>query len=220
MRDNETFEHESYGVLQISRTPGTSRPLFGYNIKHQNTIALRISHAKECRQFQNSHYMNTKQIIEVEMSPSQFAEALTSLNVGNGVPVTIRSIKGEDIADFPETDFKETAKKELNKEMNELADKLKTLSEEATAILSRTGNIKAGEKEKVLRDIESVIQEVRSNIPFVHDCFQRTIDETINQAKAEIDTCMTVYKENVGKAAIQDMKNPLLDSCIIDRKQE
>ena len=164
--------------------------------------------------------MDTKRIIEAEMSPSQFAEALTSLNVGNGVPVTIRSIKGEDIADFPETDFKETAKKELNKEMNELADKLKTLSEEATAILSRTGNIKAGEKEKVLKDIESVIQEVRSNIPFVHDCFQRTIDETVKQAKAEIDTCMTVYKENVGQAAIQDMKNPLLDSCIIDRKQE
>lgn len=84
--------HESYGLAQFSRIGGKSGKLFGSSIEHQHFIELTISRASRSRQFQHDHYMPDQELISVFMSPTQFAELLTSLNVGTGVPVTIKHI--------------------------------------------------------------------------------------------------------------------------------
>jgi hypothetical protein len=211
---NETPEtHESYGLLSLSRVTGTPRALFGSTIQHGDTIQLSISKGELTRSYQQNRYMDREELIEVEMSAAQFAEAITTLNVGCGVPVTLRRVAGKQIAEPPSVDFKERAKNELKEEMGELAKRIDTLAKDAKEILERKGApIKAEEKKKILDDLYALVTEVRSNIPFAHECFQGAVDETVVHAKAEVDACLTTMRERLGQQVLDGkISVPLLD---------
>lgn len=217
MRDNimnqEPEKHESYGLLSIGRTQGTPQSLFGSTIKHGDTIQLSISRADVSRNFQKNWYHDRETLIEIEMSAPQFAEAITTLNVGVGVPVTLRRVAGKTMPNPPDVDFKESSKKELRKEMGELAKTIDELSKDAKEILERKGKpITSSEKEKLLKDLMFLTQEVRSNIPFAHECFQKSVEETVVEAKAAVDACFTGMRERLGQKALEGkIEIPLLE---------
>ena len=220
--ESETKKHESYGLLSLSRIQ-VSPPcaLFGSSIRHGNTISLRISEGIERRDFQRSWYMDGERFIEVEMSAAQFAEAITTLNVGCGVPVTVRYVKGDEYdkdnrrfrENPPEINFKDRAQSELKSEMMELGERIEELSKDAKEVLERKGTtIKAGEKEKLLRDLMFLVQEIRSNIPFAHECFQKSVEHTVVEAKSEVDSCMTAMREKLGQAVLDHkIEIPMLE---------
>ena len=221
--NQEDEKHESYGVVGFSRvqvTPPTN--LFGSSIKHGNVISLRIGTAKRRRDFQRDWITKDESLIEVTMSATQFADAITSLNVGDGVPCTIDFVKG-DVWDKekrryrtnpPETDFKKRSQGELKKEMSELTERLEKLSNDAKIILESKGTIKAEDKKTLLHGIAMLIQEVNSNIPFVHKCFQGAVEKTVTEAKGEIDATYQAIRERLGDKAIQEHKleTPILDA--------
>lgn len=79
--------------------------LFGSSIKHHDIITLRISPAYMDRDLNyDRYYAENHPYIEINMSQSQFAQAITSLNMGAGVPVTLRQINGEYIEPCPFVD--------------------------------------------------------------------------------------------------------------------
>ena len=76
-------------MLSFHRTRSShASALFGSSIKHKDTIRLEISHGELERGLNHDWYHANKCIVECEMSQSQFAEAITSMNMGDGVPVT------------------------------------------------------------------------------------------------------------------------------------
>ena len=205
--------HESFGLLSLARIQGTPRPLFGSTIRHGDTIRLTISEGEVYRDFQKNRFTDGKQFIEVEMSQSQFAEAITTLNVGCGVPVTLRHVAGKQMPPPPSVDFKERAKNELKAEMGELTERIDELSKDAKEILNSKGTIKAGDKKKLLDDLMFIVQEVRSNIPFAHECFQEAVEETVTHAKAEVDACLTTMREKLGQQVLDGkIEVPLLET--------
>ena len=221
----ESEKHESYGMLGFSRvTINPPTNLFGSSIKHGNLITLRIHQAERRRDYQRDWISAGERLIEIQMSASQFADAITSMNIGDGVPVTIEYVKGDtwdkDKRQFrdspPEVDFKTKAQGELKSEMEEMAERINELSKDAKEILERKGTtIKAGEKEKLLRDLEYLVQEVRSNIPFAHQCFTEAVEKTVTEAKGEIDATYQTMRERLGDKALAEHKHdievPLLD---------
>jgi len=119
MDDRTTIEHESFAMLGITRSSCSfSQNLFGSSIQHNHTIRLKIAPAKIDQMLNRDWFhANTKPYIEVEMSYSQFAEAITSMNVGDGVPVTLRRLDGRMIEDCPQFDKRQEFEKEFEKEM-------------------------------------------------------------------------------------------------------
>lgn len=86
----EKIQHESFGMIQITRVSGGDRNLFGSSIPHGNTIRLSIHHATLSRELNRDWYFaDTKAFVEVEMSYTRFAEAIANMN-SSGVPVTVR----------------------------------------------------------------------------------------------------------------------------------
>ena len=83
-RDRE--EHESYGLVGVSRISGSDRNLFGSSIRHKNTMMLRVKRANKERHLNRDWYHANETIVEVEMSPVQYAEMISSPNVGEGIP--------------------------------------------------------------------------------------------------------------------------------------
>lgn len=82
--------HSGYGVMTITRqqvNPPTA--LFGSSIKHGNVINVTISHADLKRGINHDWYHANGRICEIELSLSQFADMITSIGNGDGVPCTI-----------------------------------------------------------------------------------------------------------------------------------
>jgi len=207
----EPETHESYGVIGFSRqTCSPAQSLFGSSIKHGNMIELKIMSGKKYRGYQSDRYSGGKTLCRVILSPTQFAEAITSFNIGDGVPCTVEEVNGDvwnnQTRRFrekcPEVNMRQRANSELKEEMSELGKRVDRLSEDAKEILNSKATLKKADREKLLNDLSSIVQEIRSNIPFVHDCFSESVDKTVTEAKGEIDATYQTLRERLGDKMI------------------
>ncbi len=77
--------------------------MFGSSIMHNNVIRLSTEREGNEDWFLAGTDINDM-IVEVEMSYTQFAEAITSLNIGDGIPVTITKVNGTFVEPCPYSD--------------------------------------------------------------------------------------------------------------------
>ena len=215
MRDDLTSgngqeTHESYGILSLSRVScSQGQNLFGSSVRPHNIVTLKISTAKRQREFQKDWIHDDKTLIEVEMSPAQFAEAITTMNVGCGTPVTLKYVTGDKSnhrSGCPDENFRRVMQTELKEEMAILGKKLAKLTATTKELLKGSGALKKADREQILNDIDQLEMEVNSNIPFVHECFNEAIDKTMTAAKSELDAVVSHVKMSLGEKAIAELK--------------
>lgn len=94
----QRLTHPSFGKIEIVRgTCSQSQNLFGSSIKQHAYISIAIHKAVLYRGLNSDTiFSEGAPIVEVQMSPSQFADAITSLNSG-GTPCTIEYMNGQKI---------------------------------------------------------------------------------------------------------------------------
>jgi hypothetical protein len=215
-------EHPAYGMLAINRVS-----LGGYKVKHRffgsdlddhfSCIRIRIGHGARVRGTGHDYFRAVDRIIEVDLTSSQFADMLTCMNVGDGVPCTIRAIKSESVPELPVTntaadrsraDLQRTAK-QIVVDAKKLLKKMETVFGEKT--------VKKADMAGLLKDLGMVIQGIESNIPFALTTVQEAISTTISHAKAEIASfaAMTAQRASAalppGDSSLEDINNrPLL----------
>ena len=183
--------HPSYATLQFSRVHGSSTNLFGSSIKHKDTISMRVRNATISRNLNNDFIMGEDEIIECEMSYSQFAEAITSMNQGTGVPVTLRFHQGEGrIEECPFIDKRTQIENEFEEQIDKANEKINTLIKEVSDLFSDKKNIGKADREEILKKLLKVQQEVGSNSKFVYSQFNEQMDKTTMEAKGEIEAFM------------------------------
>lgn len=185
MFDNEKTRNEDYmGMISWSKSYNASpRNLFGTEIKTDNPITLRISKAEETRDLSRNWYHSLGQIVEIEMSPIQWAEFLTSGNT-SGTPCTIRYIGEQRMSDPKETEMFN----DYNEEIEEHFDKFKEIEDVVKSAID-------SKKPMGLKDLNSLlckIHNVISNMDFVKDSFKEDMNNIVGKAKAEFNA----YVEN------------------------
>jgi len=190
--DEKKENHESFGMLQISRrtcTPPIN--VFGSSVKTSNPIHLTITTATKYRSLNRHWFHSNKELIEIYMSPAQFSDAITSLNAGSGTPVTIDHVGGEKMAECPEVDQRQLFEDEFDKDMKNIAKELSELTDLAEKLLTAKGTLKSADKKSLLSRIRSAEQNVRADVPFVYSQFNTAMDKTTSEAKAEIESFVT-----------------------------
>lgn len=184
--------HESYGVLKFSRVRRSGNThLFGSSIKHSDTIVMQVSTASMNRDLNSDWVMGEDKILECEMSYSQFAEAITSMNIGVGTPITLRSTQlNPNIEDCPfvdkRTQFEQEFKENLRKQ-NETANKLLN---DVTELFKDKKTFNKGDKESILSMLNQLQMAIGSNQEFMYTQFNRQMDKTTREAKGEIEAFM------------------------------
>ena len=182
--------HPSYGMLYFGRMQtNPPRALFGSSIKHSNPIIMKVCHADLERGINRDWYHAEGKIVEVEMSQSQFAEAITSLNVGDGVPCTLRFTELDGY--IPECDFTskvEQFKGEFSNQLSGVQNDLKTIIKEVEDILETRKTLRKSDKEKILSALYKVQADVGCNAEYVLDSFNEQMDKTMTEAKGEIES--------------------------------
>lgn len=126
MDNNNLKTHPSYGMIRISQAQGSESVLFGSSIKHSRTINITISQGALMRELNADHFLENGQILNIELSPTQFADAITS--IGSAVPCTLRWRESVGPIEYPEYENKkETFRKEFNKIVDDSYEKCGTL---------------------------------------------------------------------------------------------
>jgi hypothetical protein len=208
-------KHPSYGLIQFSRRSHNGASLFGSSIQSRETVSLTISRAKHKRDLADDWYYSENEIIEVEMSQIQFAELITSFNRGEGIPCTIRHV---DFERYPEPPFQSKADifhSEFQNKMHNFSVDIQKNMEQAIDILKNKNNIGKGDRDVILKGLESLMQELSSNIPFVAEQFTESMQHTVLEAKGEIEAFIENKIRTTGLEALGFKKEdhtPLIDN--------
>jgi ElaB/YqjD/DUF883 family membrane-anchored ribosome-binding protein len=205
-RKSGEFKHPSYGMVQLSRRQGHQH-LFGSALEsHQNYMTLSVRRATYIRDDTGDRYFGSIRgdLIEVDMSSAQFAELITTMNVGMGVPCTIRTVGDQEVPRPPvlETEA-ENIRTEFAKRMKQFATNMNEGVASVEEILKKKGALTAAEKQTIQAHITKVNTELKSNLPFFLDMYQEAAEKISTAAKAEIEAFMTMAVQSAGIAALR-----------------
>jgi len=217
IRDESEWErHESYGMLRFSRITGSSSRLFGSSINHGFSIEFQLFPGRVNRSHHENMYSRDgmKPIAVARMSPAQFATLLTSMEASEGVPVTITRVGGKAMEPPPFRDENAQTVAEFEERMDEVLGKINSVKDEVIKILDER-KLPKGFKERVLSKIEDIMTEMRYNLPFVGEQFQRTVEKTVIEAKAEVDSFITAAIQKTGIAALRKKDRVMLPTIDI-----
>lgn len=211
-------KHPSYGQLQINRVSSNKRvPLYGTANECRETIQLSIHTSVHNRDLNRDWHFADDELIEVEMSPAQFAEAITSLNQGSGTPCTIRRIKGADgryqrIEDPPYKADRDLFDKEFTEKLNETMADMESLIEQAKELGDKK-SITKKDIAQLLGNLSGIRQEIMSNMPFVARSFSEHMGNVVSSAKIEFESFVEGKLRSSGMEALRDQapKNHLLE---------
>ena len=148
-------------------------------------------------------------IAEVEMSYSQFAEAITSMNIGTGVPVTVRWTEKD--GKIPPCDFvskREQFEDEFKTQRKNATRVSEELIQEVTELFNQKGTLKKADKEDILRKLNKLKMDIGINTDFIVNQFNEQMDKTVMEAKGEIE------------AFYQNKVNTIASAALVEHREE
>ena len=203
--------HPSYGTLLFNRSYGGKTALFGSSIKHNNVITMELKHAEITRELNSDHIFGDKPIVKVEMSYSQFAEAITSFGRGTGIPVTIRYTEKD--GRIPECDFIskiEQFTNEFKNQTNKTMKKSHELIKEVSELFSSKKTLTKSDKDNILKKLNMLKSDIGNNIDFITDQFNEQMDKTVMEAKGEIESFCQNKINSIANVALVEHRDELL----------
>lgn len=203
--------HPSYGTLAFSRRTGGATPLFGSSIEHRDTIAMTLYHANVTRGLHEDRVYGNKAIAEVEMSYSQFAEAITSMNMASGVPVTIRWTEKD--GKIPPCDFvskREQFADEFKEKRKRATNESQQIIKDVAEMFEQKKNFTKADRQEILSKLSKLSMDIGCNMDFIADQFNEQMDKTVMEAKGEIEAFCQNKINSIASAALVEHKDDLL----------
>lgn len=206
MDEDKKLEHESYGMVAFNRQSNSGgATLFGSPLSdHYQTVSIRIATGYAWQGLMGEQrYRGERQIVEVELSAAQFAEAITTMGLGDGVPCTIRRLNGRMLESPPRPPTAtERAHEGFAARMKGFGKTLRTLTAKVDAA---TESLTQKKRAEVRGAVAGVVMEVEQNIPFFLELFTEAAVKVTNVAKAEADAWLTTVVHRAGLAHLRGL---------------
>jgi len=151
-----------------------------------------------------------KNIVSFKMSPTQFADAITSINVGSGTPITIEYVTG-DAKSYREEPPYESKTRMFNKEFDQSCKDLAKRFDETLKLAEETHAQK-----RLITEIQQLRQHVASNFPFINKSFTEQMEHTVTEAKGEVEAFVTHTIQSYGLDAIKKQAPQLPEATTIN----
>lgn len=183
--------HPAWAMIGASRvqTGNPGATLFDSDIQHQHTVRVSISTASRKRDLNHDHLFSEREFVEVEMSEAQWASFVSSMNVGNGVPCTIR--RREDEWAVPDMPFEPR----LQESMNEVRD---AASKAAQQVAEAFAAYQEKRSAANLRTLEYAIKNMPANITFAAKSLGEHAENVVQRARADIEAMVTSKAQQLG----------------------
>lgn len=192
----EKIIHESFGQIQFNRTTGNNTKFYGSELPQDHYISMEVHHSEINRELTQDRYYNRGEVLRIRMSSGQFAEMITNMNRGSGVPCTIERIQGKKIEDLPHQESrKEFVHRKFEDRMKMFGDTIRERQNKAKELVKKK-TLSKDDMHQLQMHLEWLTGEVERNIPFFAKCFQETMDEVVFEAKTEVENAVQ-HKINV-----------------------
>ncbi len=185
------FSHPAYGQLQVSRIYG-SAPMYGSDFVHHSYIEINLHTSEMQRHHAQDSYFADKTLFRIRMSAAQWAEFVSSFNVGSGVPVTIEYTQEGRMPEIVHRD----AAQEFASEGSETISKATSCLDDLLADIEKETGLSAKRKEALLDRVRRAHCALSDNLPFVEQQFGKHLETRMAKAKAE-------YHAYVNHAVVQ-----------------
>jgi hypothetical protein len=205
--------HPSFGMVQIGRVSGGSGTLFGTDFPQGHYIKLSIHEAKHTRNLSNDYYFTGRELVEINMSETQWARLLCSMNT-QGVPCTLarREIEGKGYVSIEPLPIDTGAQGELHKaEVRNTAqsgvDAVRNARQAVEKMLSNP-SLKKADLREVQSLLDTATREISANIEFVIDQAGEAIDKSKDNAMAEVESYVAMKLQELGGEHLRAMLAP------------
>lgn len=207
-RTDHAERHESFGLVGISRLsygPGRNR-MFGSRLdSHPTTYKITVRRAVRTHsdlaydRFSSDHTAARTELIEFELTATQFVDMLTTSNVGEGVPCTIRAVLGEQMDPVPNEHKTETEliRERFGTEMRDIARAVKPITDKITGILDKRTAIGKKDRDNLASHVNQILRHFTDHAPWVMRQFGEATERMLVAGKAEVEA----YAESVIRAA-------------------
>ena len=149
------------------------------------------------------HY-GEKNIIEIDMSESQWGSFLSSFNT-QGVPCTLHyTEKDGHIPLIKTVDKKSQLADEFRKTVHQTMEQMKALVSDANEILDKK-SVNKGDRTELKSKLRLIKQEIESNMPFVMDSFNEQMDKTVAEGKSEVDAVRQNFLNKLGVDKMEEV---------------
>ena len=195
----------AYGMLAFHRVSGGDPNLFGSSVKHNQKIMLTLKTGHVTRELNQDWYGGDNTLFEVEMSYTQFAELISAMNVGDGVPVTLRYVAGQGNIDGIEIENKRSQfLKEFKEKNDKSAGTAKNLIKKLEDIFSEKRQLKVAERKEILTSLTQLYNAVNSHNEFMLRQFDESMENISTEAKGEVEAFVENKLNSIALAAIKE----------------
>lgn len=191
-------EHPAFGMISISRCSGDAE-LFNSEGTHQHFVSLRIHGAELHYDHHSERPMQTKRLAEVWMTEAQYAQMLTTMNVGEGTPCTIRQL-GNQRFDLPPR-----GKKVIERFHDDLDQRLASVRREVAEAIAAVEEMRAGTvktNKGTLTDLEKKLlntqRTLTGNLDYIETCLKERMEKVVTDARIEFEAQVNLSLERRG----------------------
>lgn len=205
MKEETEFTHPSYVMVQFSHRQGSPKLFHSALEHHYNYVTLSVRHAKLMRSDTGDRLYGSVagDILEIDLSASQFSELLTTMNIGMGVAGTLRRFDGERIPPPPDLNTQpENLRVEFKARAKDFSKKVLAESDKIHEMLKNKATINKGDREEISSLLRQVAQELEQNMPFLVEMYQEATEKVAEAAKAEVEAFMVGAVRQAGLQAL------------------
>lgn len=183
--------HPSWAMIGASRvsTGPQGAVLFDSDIRHQHSVVVRISTASRKRDLNRDWLHPEREFVEVEMSEAQWASFVSSMNVGSGVPCTIR--RRENDYAVPGAPFAPR----LQESMDEVRDAAAHAAEKVAEAFAAYEAHKTAANRNTLK---YAIENMPANITFAAKSLSEHAENVVQRARADIEAMVVTKAQQLG----------------------
>lgn len=214
-QDNKKIEqHPSFGIIRASRVSGGKGHFFGSEVLNYSFIEITISHAQTNenlfgREVGEQGIWPTDHVATIRMTNNQFAEMITSLNIGIGTPCTITRIDGKEVE---QKDIKDssTAMDRANDELvrmyaERIGNNIESL-QNALSLLENNARVNKDIKQSVEKSIRGILSILTNGDNFLLSEFKDVLEKSKQKVMTEIDASVGTRLQELGMQHIFEHK--------------
>lgn len=178
--------HPAFGVAVVTRGHGNGTALFQSDVLHNDTITLSINRATRGRDLNHDWVHPEDTLVEVQMSLAQWGALVSSIGIGSGVPVTIRSTESNRrVPDLPFAPRIAASLGEVKGSVQKLLAQTKDTLADLTSAIEEKRGVKA--VREALRKHHFTIHNAEANAAYAVTSMAEAAEGVVSQAKADIE---------------------------------
>lgn len=211
--EKEREKHLSFGMIGFSRVNSRGTRFYGSELEQDNYIKMRLYGSEVEHTLSKNWYFTDGRLplAEVRMTSGQFAEMITSMNRGEGVPCTIEMLNKQPVPELPNIENrKEFVHRKFEDRMKEFSKSIKENQNKAKEIIKKK-TLSKDDIHNLTYQIEWLTSEITNNIPFFAKCFQETMDEVVLEAKIEVENAI---QHKINLLGIEALKSEMNDKLL------